>query len=81
MHDEDDGGPAPDSGRVTEALLSPFGEKSPREALADHLVIKILADDAGAKKQLAQLARSGNPDDVDLARAIAARILEAEKKG
>lgn len=79
--DEASGGAAsPDAGRVTEALLSPFGEKSPREALADHLVIKILADDAGAKKQLAELARSANPEDVELARGVAARVLEAEGK-
>lgn len=82
MKDDDDGAEAreatPDPGRVTEALFSPFGDKSPREALADRLVMKILADDADAKKQVAQLARSSNPEDVDLARSIAARVLDAE---
>lgn len=71
---------APEAGRVTEALLDPFGGKSPREALADRLVMKILADDPGAKKQLTELARSGNPEDVEMARSIARRVLEVEQK-
>jgi hypothetical protein len=72
--------PAPDAGRVTEALFSPFGDQSPQEALADRLVMLILADDPHAKKQLAEMARSGKPEDVELARSIAKRILDAEKR-
>lgn len=71
-------GAAPDPGRVTEALLSPFGDKSPREALADRLVIKILAGDAASKQELVKLARSENPEDVEMARSIAERVLAAE---